>query len=83
MNSHFAREKNVMVCNYKSVFSFAAAFPVLAPILSFLGFGIFDPAVIKFFMDVTEAACKMRKEEGDNKASMVRPASRYYAICRN
>ena len=29
------------------------------------------PSVLKFFTDVTDAACRLRKEEGDN-ASKVR-----------
>ncbi|XP_022082458.1 uncharacterized protein LOC110974857 [Acanthaster planci] len=43
----------------------ASLFPFLAPWFAHFGIGlVFDPKSVKFFLGVTEAAFKMRKEEG-------------------
>ena len=55
-----------------SCFMFAAIFPFLEPVMKYLKMDIMDQNVVKFFMDVTEAACSLRKEEG-NSAGKVSP----------
>ena len=52
------------------ILCFTAAFPSLAPIIAYFKFDMFNRESIKFFMDVTEAACNMRKEEGEGASEV-------------
>ncbi|XP_038067043.1 cytochrome P450 3A29-like [Patiria miniata] len=39
--------------------------PILAPVFTYFGYGLaFEPEAVQFFQGVTEAACKLRLEEG-------------------
>ena len=54
-----------------------AAFSFLAPILEYFNFSLFDKENIKFFMDITEAACNIRYEDGGDAAKV-----RYHSSCK-
>lgn len=56
---------------FNPAFMIVSAFPSLAPLLRYLKFDLFDPKIIKFFMGVTEAACEIRKEEGDQASKHI------------
>ena len=54
-------------------FVISAAFPSTGPLLTYFNFGTFDVESVKFFTGVTDAACKLRKEEnaGASKVKLI------------
>ncbi|XP_038067034.1 cytochrome P450 3A6-like [Patiria miniata] len=56
---------------FNPAFLIVSAFPALSPIFAYLKFDMFDPEVMKFFMNVTEAACNMRKQEGQDASKHI------------
>ncbi|XP_071785224.1 cytochrome P450 3A24-like [Asterias amurensis] len=48
---------------FNPAFMIASAFPSTGPLLTYFNFGTFDVESVKFFTGVTDAACKLRKEE--------------------
>ncbi|XP_038066485.1 cytochrome P450 3A24-like [Patiria miniata] len=46
-------------------------FPFMGRVFTFLNISLFAPDALKFFMDVTEAACKMRTAEGEQASQRV------------
>ncbi|XP_022082383.1 cytochrome P450 3A24-like [Acanthaster planci] len=56
---------------FNPAFMIVSAFPALAPVLAYLKFDLFDPKTVKFFMDVTEAACNIRRQEGSEASKHI------------